>query len=98
MPATKSTTDRAEAYNQEGLQAYADWDIERAVERFQAAIRLAPERAEYHLNLARAFSRAGDFDQALRALAEFLRLEPDSPSLNGLNASSHGAWMRWRPS
>ncbi len=42
MPVTRSaTTDRAEAYNQEGLQAYADWDIERAVERFQAAIRLA---------------------------------------------------------
>ncbi|MCS7179100.1 MAG: tetratricopeptide repeat protein [Anaerolineae bacterium] len=80
MPATKRIpTDRAEVYNQEGLQAYVDWDIERAVERFQAAIRLAPERAEYHLNLARAFSRAGDFDQALRALAEFLRLEPDSP-------------------
>ncbi len=79
MPATKSTTDRAEVYNQEGLQAYVDWDIDRAVERFKAAIRLAPERAEYYLNLARALSRADDFDQALRVLAEFLRLEPDSP-------------------
>ncbi len=80
MPATRNaTTDRAEAYNQEGIRAYADWDIERAIERFRAAIRLAPERADFHLNLARALSRAGDFDQALRALAEFLRLEPDSP-------------------
>lgn len=70
--------DRAESCNKEGLQAYAEWDIERAVERFRAAIRAAPDRAEYYLNLARALSRAGDFDQALRALAEFLRLEPDS--------------------
>lgn len=80
MPATKNpTTDRAEAYNQEGLRAYAEWEVDRAVERFRAAIRAAPERAEYHLNLAKALSRAGDFDQALRSLAEFLRLEPDSP-------------------
>lgn len=80
MPTTKtSNVDRAEGYNQEGLQAYAEWDIDRAIERFRTAIRLTPERADYHLNLARALSRAGDFDQALRALAEFLRLEPDSP-------------------
>ncbi len=80
MPATKNpSTDRAEAYNRQGLQAYTEWDIDQAIERFRAAIRVAPERAEYHLNLARALSRAGDFDQALRALAEFLRLEPDSP-------------------
>ncbi len=80
MPTTRTpTTDRAEAYNEEGLRAYTEWDVDRAVERFRAAIRAAPERAEYHLNLARALSRAGDFDQALRSLAEFLRLEPDSP-------------------
>ncbi len=76
-----SATDlkRAESLNQEGLQAYEEWDIDRAIERFRAAIRLAPDQGEYHLNLARALARSGDFDQALRALAEFLRLEPDSP-------------------
>jgi transcription initiation factor TFIIIB Brf1 subunit/transcription initiation factor TFIIB len=63
---------RAEARNQEGLQAYAEWDIEVAVERFRSAIKAASEEPEYHLNLAKALSRA------LRALAEFLRLEPDS--------------------
>lgn len=80
MPATKNpSAERAEAYNREGLQAYVEWDIDRAIERFRAAIRAAPERAEYYLNLAKALSRAGDFDQALHSLAEFLRLEPDSP-------------------
>jgi tetratricopeptide (TPR) repeat protein len=81
MAATKgraSGPERAEAYNQEGLRAYAEWDIERAVDRFRAAVRAAPDEPEYRLNLAKALSRAGDFDQALRALAEFLRLEPES--------------------
>ncbi len=70
--------ERAEAYNQEGLQAYADWNIEKAVDRLHAAIRLNPDQSDYHLNLAKALARAGDFDQALRALAEFIRLEPQS--------------------
>ncbi|HIQ02619.1 MAG TPA: tetratricopeptide repeat protein [Anaerolineales bacterium] len=81
MAATKgraSGPERAEAYNQEGLRAYLEWDIERAVDRFRAAVRAAPDEPEYRLNLAKALSRAGDFDQALRALAEFLRLEPES--------------------
>jgi tetratricopeptide (TPR) repeat protein len=74
----ESDLDRAEAWNRLGLEAYAEWDVEEAVKQFRAAIDVASDRSEYHLNLARALSRAGDFDQALRALAEFLRLEPDS--------------------
>jgi len=69
---------RAAAYNQDGLEAYQNWDIDRAVDRFRAAVRLAPDQADYLLNLAKALARAGDFDQALRALAEFLRLEPNA--------------------
>lgn len=75
---SEASASRAEAYNQEGAQAYADWNIERAVDRLHAAIRLDSDRSEYHLNLAKALSRAGDFDQALHALAEFIRLEPQS--------------------
>jgi tetratricopeptide (TPR) repeat protein len=69
---------KAELLNQEGLAAYAAWDVDNAVRKFRAAIQLAPDEADYYLNLARALSRSGDFDQALRALAEFLRLEPDA--------------------
>jgi len=76
--ATQSQRSKAETLNKEGLSAYADWDIETAIKRFRAAIRIMPDEPEYHLNLARALSRSGDFDQALRALADFLRLEPDS--------------------
>jgi tetratricopeptide (TPR) repeat protein len=70
---------KAEEYNEKGLYAYQEWDIDRAVECFQAAADLAPNNPDYLLDLARALARSGDFDQALRALAGFIRLEPDSP-------------------
>lgn len=76
--AQRTGSSKGEVLNQQGLEAYDEWDIERAAERFRAAVDAAPNVSEYHLNLARALSRGGDFDQALRALAEFLRLEPDS--------------------
>ena len=76
-----SATQRGKAKEQEqaGLQAYREWNIDRAIECFESATRLLPEEADYLLQLARALARGGDFDRALRALAEFIRLEPDSP-------------------
>jgi tetratricopeptide (TPR) repeat protein len=70
---------KAEKYDQQGLKAYEDWDIDGAVEYFQAATELVPDEPEYLLHLARASARSGDFDEALHALAGFIRLEPDSP-------------------
>ncbi len=73
---------RAKKYEERGMQAYQAWDVERAVKHFQSAVRLVPNEPYYLLNLARALARSGDFDQALRALAGFIRLEPDSPLTN----------------
>jgi tetratricopeptide (TPR) repeat protein len=75
-----STTNRRRArkHEKEGLQTYQEWDIDRAIECFEAASRLVPEEPDHLLHLARALARSGDFDQALRALADFMRLEPDS--------------------
>jgi tetratricopeptide (TPR) repeat protein len=70
---------RAGEYERAGLQAYNDWDIDRAIQSFRAAVNVAPDEPQYVLYLAQALARSGDFDQALRALAEFIRLEPDSP-------------------
>lgn len=67
----------AEIY-QEAMAAYRKWDVDQAVERLQQAVQLAPGEAVYHMNLAQALARAGDFDRALRALANYLRLAPDS--------------------
>ena len=60
-----------------GLQHYERWDIDEAIKSFNEAIRLSPEEAEYHLNLARALARYGDFDAARRALGSYIRFEPN---------------------
>jgi tetratricopeptide (TPR) repeat protein len=70
---------RAGDLKAQGLEAYQDWDVERAVEFLEGALRLVPEDTDYLLDLARVLARSGDFDRALQTLAEFLRLEPDSP-------------------
>jgi len=70
---------KAKEYEKQGVQAYEEWDIDRAIERFQAAARIVPDEPDYRLGLAQVLARSGDFDQALRALADFMRLEPDSP-------------------
>jgi tetratricopeptide (TPR) repeat protein len=61
-----------------GLQAYRDWNVNQAVKELRAAVELDPENSDYQLNLAQALARSGDYDQALRVLAEYIRLEPDS--------------------
>lgn len=69
---------KALEYKQAGLRAYEEWNIDHAIECFQKASELAPEESAYVLHLARALARGGNFDQALKALADFMRLEPDS--------------------
>lgn len=62
----------------EAIAAYTRWDIDDAISNLQEIVSRNPENASYHMRLAQALSRAGDFDRALRALANYLRLEPDS--------------------
>ncbi|HOU12245.1 MAG TPA: tetratricopeptide repeat protein [Anaerolineae bacterium] len=80
-PTQPSAADRkkAEALYQEALTAYERWDVELAVKKLESALALNPNNPSYHMNLAQILSRAGDFDRALRALANYLRLAPDSP-------------------
>jgi len=81
---TKKTPNRSKAkeYEKQGLAAYREWDVDQAIQCFQAAVDLAPDDPEHLLKLAQALARSGDFDQALQALADFMRLEPDSPLTN----------------
>jgi tetratricopeptide (TPR) repeat protein len=78
----KRTTNRdcrkATEYQEAGLQAYRDWNVDQAVKELRAAVDLDPENPDYQLNLAQTLARSGDYDQALRVLAEYMRLEPDS--------------------
>lgn len=68
---------RAASLNREGLNHYASWELEQAVKRFRAAATADPENADYHLNLARALARGGDYENAIRALGDYIRTEPD---------------------
>ena len=70
-----TTRQKARKANVLGLQHYERWDIDQAIESLNEAIRLNPEEAEYHLNLARALARYGDFDAARRALGSYIRFE-----------------------
>lgn len=68
---------KARQANDQGLQEYDRWDVEAAIKSFNDAIRLNPEEAGFHLDLARALARYGDFDAAKRALGSYIRYEPD---------------------
>jgi tetratricopeptide (TPR) repeat protein len=72
-----ATVQKARKANTLGLQQYERWEIDEAIKSLNEAIRLNPEEPEFHLNLARALARYGDFDAAKRALGSYIRFEPD---------------------
>ncbi len=76
---TATAKKKAEARYQEGVRAYEQWEVEKAIEALEEAVRLNPSKAAYHIALAQALARYGDFDHALRELANYLRLNPNSP-------------------
>jgi len=69
---------RAAHLNEEGLLRYRRWEVEEAVRTFRQAAELEPDQPDYHLNLARALARFGDYEGTLRALGDFLRTESDT--------------------
>lgn len=79
MQRTTSATDkiRAQSLNRTGLDHYNRWDLESAITLFQEAARLDDSEAEYHLNLARALVRLGDYEMMLHALGDYIRTEQD---------------------
>jgi tetratricopeptide (TPR) repeat protein len=72
-----ATLQKARKANALGMQQYERWDIEESIKSLNEAIRLNPEEPQYHLNLARALARYGDFDAAKRALGSYIRYESD---------------------
>ncbi len=68
---------RAANLNLKGLKLYAGWELEPAVKCFVAAAAADPDNAEYHLNLARALARGGDYENAIRTLGDYIRTEPN---------------------
>jgi len=69
---------KAQELNARGLKCFQSWDIVEAVVAFESAANLVPNNPDYRLNLAKAMARSGDYDRALKALAEFIGIETDS--------------------
>lgn len=74
-----SNANKAAALYEEAMAAYQRWDLDLALQKLEAALRLTPDNAGYHMAMAQVLARMGDFDRALKSLANFLRLEPNSP-------------------
>lgn len=74
MAAQKDRT-RAFQLNKDGLNYFETWKIEGAIESFSGAIEAMPENPEYRLNLARAYTRGGYYDQAMEAMGSYLQTE-----------------------
>jgi tetratricopeptide (TPR) repeat protein len=76
--ARKDVRERAASCNRQGLEHYERWEVEDAIRRFAEAVQLVPDDPEYHLNLARARARFGQWEETLASLRNFLNLEEDS--------------------
>ncbi len=88
MARQASTTDklRAQSLNRTGLEHYERWEMESAITLFQEAARLDDSEPEYHLNLARAQVRMGDYELMLQALGNYIRVEQDKALLSRFEA------------
>ncbi len=85
---TASATDkiRAQSLNRTGLEHFDRWELESAITLFQEAARLDDQEPLYHLNLARAEVRMGDYEQMLLALGNYLRTETDTSLITRFEA------------
>lgn len=63
--------------NEIGLAHYVNWELDQAITAFQIAVKEETNNAEYHLNLARAYARAGNYPDAMQSLGNYLRTETD---------------------
>lgn len=63
--------------NNLGLSHYGAWEIDAAIAAFKEAASGDPENPEYHLNLARAYARAGSYPEAMQSLGEYIHYETD---------------------
>jgi tetratricopeptide (TPR) repeat protein len=58
-----------------GQVLFASDELPDAIREFEFAVKLAPESAQAHFVLSRAYARAGRTEDAERARAEFMRLD-----------------------
>lgn len=65
------------AWNNLGSSRLAEGDVERAVDAFDHAVRLAPDDVRIHINLSQALQRVGRFDSRQQVMRAAAALAPD---------------------
>lgn len=71
------TTDNVVIHDNLGLTLYRKGDLDRAIQEFQAAIRITPYYKQSHANLGLALASKGELDAAILEYQEALRLDPN---------------------
>lgn len=69
--------EKAREYNEQGLEAGRQGDLEAAISYYQQAIAADPNMDIAWSNLAGVYQKLGDFEQAERAYQEAIRIDPN---------------------
>ncbi len=77
-PARPTSTLSPQNLYQEGLDKRGDWNLDAALERFNAALDLAPDLIPVYVSRAELYRLAGSFDEAAADLARALSLDSGS--------------------
>jgi Flp pilus assembly protein TadD len=67
-----------EVYNLLGIISHHVGNNEKAIEMYQKAIKIEPEKAEYYSNLGAAQNQLEDFVEALSSYSKSIKLEPQN--------------------
>jgi len=78
------------AYNNLGVVAELEGQIERSEELYRKAVRSGPDQPRYHFNWAVALSRIGNLRSAARELEATLRLDPEFPEAGFMLGRTYG--------
>jgi len=84
-----ATADGA-VYNNLGVVAELEGNIERSEELYRKAVETAPGQPQYHFNWATALSRIGNLRSAARELEAMLRLDPEFPDAGFMLGKTYG--------
>jgi tetratricopeptide (TPR) repeat protein len=91
QPSGSSGESEVAAHFRAGKEAMSAGQAERAIQEYQAVLRLMPNLAEAHANLGMAYYDAGEYLQASRELAEAQR---EKPELMGANLYLGMAYLK----
>jgi len=67
----------AKRITREGNRYYDDGDMDRALAKYEEALKVDPQYAQAHKKMASVYKKRGDYEKALSHYYEAIRLDPD---------------------